>query len=29
MNFLRMLRYYRERGYTWGNAIRTAWGITR
>ena len=29
MNFLRMLRYYRERGYTWINAVTIDWKVTR
>ena len=29
MNFIKMFKYYRERGYTWKNAATTAWRITR
>lgn len=29
MNFIRMTLYYRKRGYTWRNAISTAWSMTR
>lgn len=29
MNFIRMIWHYRKRGYTWRNAISTAWNATR
>lgn len=29
MRLLRMIRYYRDRGYTWRNAVTTAWKMTK
>ena len=29
MNFIKMFKYYRERGYTWINAVTIAWKVTR